>query len=66
MPIVKITPAMPGSVSTAPAIRHEGDEDHKIEHQGHNSIDTAEPVIEHEKNHHHDHAADRGPNALAN
>src|SRR5579885_3394772 len=66
MPMVRMTPAMPGSVRTAPKYRHRGEQDQQVEDQGQDGIDSCQAVINDHEDHDHDQADDRSANAVAN
>ena len=65
MPIVRMNPAMPGSVMTAPEIRHEAHQDDEVQRDRHERVDAGQPVVQQHEQRDEAEADERGRDAGA-
>ena len=66
IPMVRMTPAMPGSVSVAPVKPMQAEKDDEVEEQREVGIDARAFVVDEHEDHHGEHAGNRRYNALMN
>ena len=66
IPMVRMTPAMPGSVSVAPVEAHEAQQDHQVQDQRQVRVDARAAVVDQHEDHDRQHAGDRRDHALVN
>ena len=66
IPIVKITPAMPGNVSTAPKYASAASNNTRFKIKRDHRVHSGQPVVDDHENHHDEQADDRSLHAVTN